>query len=112
MTAARSSAASKRVAPAPTASIPAERVQTGIRVERRLLKVLKGIAEYHDMTLGDLLEGVCLHAIEGKPPFGKETIALAAELKRLYGLDLDGQSSDDGDGAREFGPRADEIRLN
>jgi hypothetical protein len=62
-------------------------------VERRLLKVLKGIAEYHDMTLGDLLEGVCLHAIEGKLPFGTATVALATELKRLYGLDLDASAS-------------------
>ena len=53
--------------------IPVLRVQTGIRVERRLLKVLKGLAEYHDITLGDLLEGICLHAIEGKAPFGRET---------------------------------------
>jgi hypothetical protein len=73
--------------------IPVERVQTGIRVERRLLKVLKGLAEYHDITLGDLLEGICLHAIEGKAPFGKETIGVAAELKRLYGLDLDAGAS-------------------
>jgi len=68
--------------------IRVERVQTGIRVERRLLKVLKGLAEYHDITLGDLLEGICLHAIEGKTPFGKASIRVAADLKRLYGLDL------------------------
>jgi hypothetical protein len=68
--------------------ITVERVQTGIRVERRLLKVLKGLAEYHDITLGDLLEGICLHAIEGKVPFGKESLSIAAELKRLYGLDF------------------------
>jgi predicted DNA-binding ribbon-helix-helix protein len=79
-------------APAPT-GIPVERVQTGIRIERRLLKVLKGIAEYHDMTLGDLLEGICLHAIEGKAPFGKETLAVAAELKRVYGLELGADAS-------------------
>ena len=92
MTSARSTAA-KRTVPATSANIRVQRVQTGIRVERRLLKVLKGIAEYHDLTLGDLLEGVCLHAIEGKLPFGKETVALAAELKRLYGLDLDATAS-------------------
>jgi hypothetical protein len=85
--------ASRKPAIAAAGAIPVERVQTGIRVERRLLKVLKGIAEYHDMTLGDLLEGVCLHVIEGKAPFGKETVALAAELKRLYGLDLDASAS-------------------
>jgi hypothetical protein len=92
MTSARSTA-TKKAAPASPGKIPVERVQTGIRVERRLLKVLKGIAEYHDMTLGDLLEGVCLHAIEGKLPFGTDTVTLAAELKRLYGLDLDATAS-------------------
>ena len=39
-----------------------ERVQTGVRVEKRLLKVLKAFAEYHDMSLGDLLEGIVMHA--------------------------------------------------
>jgi len=75
------------------ATIPVTRVQTGIRIERRLLKVMKGIAELHDMTLGDLLEGICLHAIEGKAPFGPATIEAAAALKRLYGLDLDATAS-------------------
>ena len=65
-----------------------ERVQTGVRLEKRLLKVLKGIAEMHDMTLGDLLEGICLHVIEGRLPFGKDTLAQAAKLKEIYGLDL------------------------
>jgi hypothetical protein len=77
------------VAPPPVV----ERVQTGIRVEKRLLKVLKGLAEYHDMSLGDLLEGICLHALEGKLPFGAQSIAVAGELKRLYGLDLDAAAS-------------------
>ena len=43
-----------------------ERVQTGVRVEKRLLKVLKALAELHDLSLGDLLEGIVLHAFEGK----------------------------------------------
>jgi hypothetical protein len=92
MTSAPSGASKKGKTPASEA-IPVERVQTGIRVERRLLKVLKGLAEYLDITLGDLLEGICLHAIEGKAPFGRETIGVAAELKRLYGLDLDAGAS-------------------
>ena len=33
-----------------------ERVQTGVRIEKRLLKVMKALAEYHDLTLGDLIE--------------------------------------------------------
>ena len=65
-----------------------ERVQTGVRIEKRLLKVLKGLAETLDLTLGDLLEGVLLHAFEGKAPFSKPTLRKIAELKRIYGLDL------------------------
>ena len=41
----------------------------GVRLEKRLLKVLKGLAEYLDLSLGDLLEGIALHALENKPPF-------------------------------------------
>lgn len=70
-----------------------ERVQTGVRLEKRLLKVLKGLAEYHDLTLGDLLEGIVLHAFEGKAPFGAESLARIADLKRVYGLDLDARAS-------------------
>jgi hypothetical protein len=65
-----------------------ERVQTGIRIEKRLLKVLKGLAETLDLTVGDLLEGVLLHVFEGKAPFSKPTLRKIAELKRIYGLDL------------------------
>ncbi|MBL8687887.1 MAG: hypothetical protein JNL04_02260 [Rhodospirillaceae bacterium] len=70
-----------------------ERIQTGVRMEKRLVKVLKALAEHKDMSLGDLLEGVVLHAFEGKSPFGPETLKLIAEFKRLYGLDLDARSS-------------------
>lgn len=65
-----------------------ERIQTGIRVERRLLKVLKALAELKDMSLGDLVEGIALHALEGKMPFSGETLAQIAGLKAIYGLDL------------------------
>jgi hypothetical protein len=65
-----------------------ERVQTGIRIEKRLLKVLKGLAELKDVSLGDLLEGIILHAFEGKPAFSKETLAQIAELKKIYHLSL------------------------
>ena len=70
-----------------------ERVQTGVRVEKRILKVLKALAEYFDMTLGDLLEGVVLHAFEGKAPFGPETLAKIEQLKAVYGLELDATAS-------------------
>ncbi len=71
-----------------------ERVQTGVRIEKRILKVLKGLAEYFDITLGDLLEGIVLHAFEAKaPPFGKEQLRVIKDLKRVYGLDLDSTAS-------------------
>ena len=66
-----------------------ERVQTGVRMEKRILKVLKAFAEYRDITLGDLLEGIVLHAFEGKAPFSQESLARIRELKKFYGLDLD-----------------------
>ena len=65
-----------------------ERVQTGVRIEKRLLKVLKGLAETLDLSVGDLLEGIVLHAFEGKAPFSKATVQKIAELKKIYGLDL------------------------
>lgn len=65
-----------------------DRVQTGVRLERRLLKVMKGVAELNDISLGDLIEGVMLHAFEGKPPFGAATLERIAQLKQVYGLDL------------------------
>ena len=70
-----------------------ERVQTGVRMEKRILKVLKGFAEYHDMTLGDLLEGIVLHAFDGKTPFSPASLERIRELKKFYGLDLDSSAS-------------------
>jgi hypothetical protein len=68
--------------------IEVERVQTGVRIEKRLLKVLKAFAELKDLTLGDLLEGIVLHAFEGKTPFGKESLQQINELKKIYGMTL------------------------
>jgi hypothetical protein len=65
-----------------------ERVQTGVRMEKRLLKILKAFAELKDLTLGDLLEGIVLHAFEGKTPFSKQSLSQIAELKKIYGLTL------------------------
>ena len=70
-----------------------ERVQTGVRIEKRILKVMKALAEYHDLTLGDLIEGIVLHAFEGKSPFGNESLKLISELKNIYHLDLDASAS-------------------
>lgn len=70
------------------ASRKIQRVQTGVRLEKRLLKVLKGLAEYHDMTLGDLIEGIVLHAFEGKAPFSDANLERIKALKDIYELDL------------------------
>ena len=70
-----------------------ERVQTGVRIEKHLLKVLKGLAEYLDMSLGDLLEGIVLHAFEGKSPFEAETLEKIGQLKAVYGLDFGSEAS-------------------
>lgn len=70
-----------------------ERVQTGVRMEKRLLKVLKAFAEYHDMSLGDLLEGIVLHAFDGKTPFNPTSLKRIRELRKFYALDLDSSAS-------------------
>src|ERR1700734_1310346 len=70
-----------------------ERVQTGVRIEKRILKVLKAFAEYNDMTLGDLLEGIVLHAFDGKTPFSPASLERIRELKKFYELDLDSSAS-------------------
>jgi len=68
--------------------VTADRVQTGMRIERNLLKVLKGLAECLDVSLGDLVEGIALHAFEGKAPFTPDTLAKIEQLKAVYGLSL------------------------
>ena len=78
------------------------RTQTGVRIETRTLKVLKGLAEYLDLSLGDLLEGMVWHAFEGKTPFSAETLAKIEQLRTVYDLDLSAADShklrDTGDG--------------
>jgi hypothetical protein len=70
-----------------------ERVQTGVRIEKRILKVMKALAEYHDLTLSDLIEGIVLHAFEGKSAFEGESLKLVREFKSIYQLDLDASAS-------------------
>src|SRR5580700_1188237 len=74
--------------------IEVERVQTGVRMEKQMLKVLKALAEQKDMTLGDLLEGIVLHAFEGKQvPFSPQTIKEIEQFKALYGMTLKASDS-------------------
>ena len=70
-----------------------ERTQTGVRIEKRILKVLKGFAGYHDISLGDLIEGIVLHTFEGKAPFSEKSLQKIEELKKVYNLDLTAEDS-------------------
>jgi hypothetical protein len=72
---------------------PVQRTQTGVRIESSLLKVLKGLAEYAEMSLGDLLEGIVLHAFEGKAPFSPDTRKAIEQLKAVYGCNLSAEDS-------------------
>jgi hypothetical protein len=83
-----------------------QRVQTGVRMEKRLVKVLKALAELYDRSLGDLLEGIVLHAFEGRSPFSADGLRRIAELERIYGLDLAARA-----GRRPLEPPADEQRV-
>ena len=70
-----------------------QRTQTGVRIESSLLKVLKGLAEYANLSLGDLLEGIVLHSFEGKAPFSAETREVIDKLKSVYGCALTADDS-------------------
>jgi hypothetical protein len=71
------------------AQLLVERVQTGVRMEKRMVKVLKGLAEYLDMSLGELLEGIVLHAFADRTPFSAETLQRIGQLKDVYGMTYD-----------------------
>lgn len=73
--------------------ISIERVQIGVRMEKRMVKVLKALAEYHDISLGDLLEGIVLHAFENVTPFSEETLQRISQLKEVYGMGYDVSAS-------------------
>ena len=68
--------------------VAVKRTQTGVRIETRMLKVLKALAEYLDMSLGDLIEGIVLNAFDGTLPFGTETSGKIQQLRAVYGLEL------------------------
>jgi hypothetical protein len=70
-----------------------ERIQTGMRLEKRMVKVLKALAEYLNMTLGDLIEGIVLHSFDGKAPFSEKTLEKIQDIKKVYDLDLDSSHS-------------------
>ncbi|MCP5074329.1 MAG: hypothetical protein GY947_13705 [Rhodobacteraceae bacterium] len=70
-----------------------ERIQTGVRIEKRVLQVLKAIAARYDMGLGDLIEGIVLHSFEGKSPFDGDTLAFIEQMRPAFGLDLTAEDS-------------------
>jgi len=70
-----------------------ERVQTGVRIEKRVLKILKAVAARNEIGLGDLIEGIVLHSFEGKPPFGDESLEFIKQMRVAYGLDLSAADS-------------------
>jgi hypothetical protein len=56
--------------------------------------VLKGLAEYLDLSLGDLLEGIVLHAFDGKPsPFNADLQERIKALKEIYNMDYDSSAA-------------------
>ncbi len=75
--------------------IPIERVQLGVRLEARMVKVLKGLAEYADISLGELLEDIILHSFEGPgaSAFAKDDFRIIGDLKKVYGMNYDAHSN-------------------
>jgi len=78
--------------------ISVERVQLGVRMEKQMVKVLKGLAEFNGVTLGQLLEKIVLHSfepVEGQEgemaasPHGKRALEAIADLKRIFGMDYE-----------------------
>ena len=78
--------------------VTVERVQLGVRMEKHMVKVLKGLAEFEGITLGQLLEKIVLHSFEpvagqegemAASPHGKRALAAIADLKRIYGMAFD-----------------------
>ncbi|WP_323096070.1 hypothetical protein [Intrasporangium sp. YIM S08009] len=72
-----------------------ERVQLGVRMEKDLVKVLKGLAEFNDETLGELLERIVLHSFEPvagdegescASPHSRRQLQAIADLRTVYGL--------------------------
>jgi hypothetical protein len=70
-----------------------DRVQTGLRIEKRLLKVMKALAEHLEISVAELIEGMALHAFEGKAPFSPATIKKIDQLRDVYELDLTAEDS-------------------
>jgi hypothetical protein len=67
-----------------------------------MVKVLKALAEFEGVSLGQLLEKIVLHSFEPIPgeegemaasPHGQKALAAIDQLKRVYGMHYDVHSS-------------------
>jgi predicted DNA-binding ribbon-helix-helix protein len=74
---------------APATPDSVDRVQTGVRMEKRLVKVLKAVAELRDLALGELLEELVHDAFAGRHYFEESALPSIRELMRIYGMDHD-----------------------
>ena len=79
----------KKVKKKTTKKIEIERVQLGVRLEKKMVKVLKAVAEYFDVTLTELLETIILHSLEGEgvSAFADDVIPKINEFKKIYDMD-------------------------
>ena len=85
-----------------TPPVPIERVDVRVRMERKTVRVLEALADYRNMTLGELLEKIVLHSFEAVPgqegemsasPYSKESLARIEDLKQTYDMDFDTHAS-------------------
>jgi hypothetical protein len=79
-------------------TVTTERVQLGVRMEKDLVKVLKGLAEFNDETLGELLERIVLHSFEPVPgdegescasPHSRRQLEVVETLRSMYSVSRD-----------------------
>ena len=78
-----------RKPPGVIGKVEIERVQTGVRLEKRLVKVLKALAEYLDVSLGELIEGIAIHSLEREHAFTADAIPLIKKFKDAYEMSYD-----------------------
>jgi len=61
--------------------------------EDRSTVSLDSLPARESSALGDLLEGIVLHAFAQEPPFDDSTVAVIERLRQVYGLDLTAEDS-------------------
>jgi hypothetical protein len=64
---------------------PASGPSAGVRMDKRLVKVLKALAELYDLSLGQLIEDLVRGAFAGRQPFFDVALTQIAELMAIYG---------------------------